>query len=93
MPAGWRIQTGLNPDFFISVKQWMKERGNQVAEARKTGNVDAAIKALTEGKQYKAVIKSTLAEDRPYFVYAPDGKCRYILECETKKKWQAYSAE
>ena len=32
MPAGWRIQTGLNPDFFASIKRWMRERGDQVAQ-------------------------------------------------------------
>lgn len=93
MPLGWAIRTGLNPDFVISVKRWAKERGKQVAEARKTGNVDAAIMALTEGKAYKAALKSALSEDRPYFVCDPEGNCRYILEYETTKRWQAYNAE
>lgn len=93
MPLGWTIRTGLNPDFVLSVKRWAKESGKRVAEARKTGNVDAAIKALTEGKQYKTALKTALIEDRPYFVYDPEGKCRYILEYETTKKWQAYNAE
>lgn len=93
MPTGWRIQTGLNPDFVISVKRWAKESGRKVAEARKAGNVDAAIQALLDGKQFKATLKRALVEDRPYFVYDPNGKCRYILEYETTKKWQAYNAE
>jgi len=96
VPTGWSIRTGLNPDYFISVKRWAKERGRQVAEARKTGNVDAAIKALEEGKRYKNSIKESLkgvGTEHPYFVYDSEGKCRYILECRVTKKWQAYTAE
>ncbi|CDX01318.1 Hypothetical protein DPCES_1431 [Desulfitobacterium hafniense] len=96
IPTGWRMQTGLNPGYFISAKRWAKERGRQVAEARKTGNVDAAIKALEEGKSYKNAIKETLkglGTEHPYFVYDAEGKCRYILEREATKKWLAYTAE
>ncbi|OCZ50857.1 hypothetical protein [Dehalobacter sp. TeCB1] len=96
LPTGWRIQTGLNSDYFLSVKLWAKERGRQVAEARKDGNVDAAIKALEEGKCYKNGIKETLKGlgiEYPYFVYDNEGKCRYIIESEVNKQWKVYTAE
>ena len=91
MPTGWRVQTGLNPDYFIDIKKWMKERGRQVAEARRTGNVDAAIKALNEGKSYKAAIKSTLEKNHSYFVYDPNGECKYIFERKATQKWVAFN--
>lgn len=93
VPTGWRIQTGLNPEFVVSVKQWAKDCGRRVAEAKKVGNVDGAIKSLIEGQKCKKALKIALAEDRPYFVYSPDGKCRYILEYEVIKKCQIYNAE
>ena len=93
MPAGWKIQTGLNPEFVIKVKQWAKERGKQVSEARKTGNVDAAITALTEGRSYKEALKRELREEHTRFVYDPEGNCRYILELDITKRWKAYNAE
>lgn len=96
MPVGWRIQTGLNPYYFLYVKRLAKERGKQVAEARKSGNVDAAIKALEEGESYKNSIKKTLdgvGTEYPYLVYDPDGKCRYVLKQGVTKKWTAYTVE
>lgn len=93
MPTGWIISTGLNPDFVISVKRWAKESGRQVAQAKKDGDVDGAIQALLNGQRFKKALKKQLEKDQPYFVYDPTGRCRYILERDATKKWQAYNAE
>lgn len=93
IPLGWSVRTGLNPDFVLRMKYWAKERGRLVAEARKTGNVDEAIKALAEGKTYKTALKNAFSADRPYFVYDTEGNCIYIFEYSTTKKWQLFSAE